>query len=156
PLHWLANAVGKDRQEASLAVTFWNQGERVSIELIFKAAVVENQLVAVDGEQIFQIFAFLFHPLFKCFSRQEPTMQGRMPPKAKPKFPFLLLEPSTILARTSEGRKRARDRGVRFGRQSKLNLHQRREALQRLANGESQMDVARSYQISLKISKFPF
>src|SRR5262249_42891288 len=34
---------------------------------------------------------------FKCFSRQEPAMRGRMPPEAKPKFPFLLLEPTKSL-----------------------------------------------------------
>jgi hypothetical protein len=78
-----------------------------------------------------------------------------MPPEAKPKFPFLLLEPSMILARIPEGRKRAKHRGFRFGRRPKFNLHQRREALQRLANGESQTDVARSYQISLKIFRLP-
>lgn len=34
-----------------------------------------------------------------------------------------------ILARTSEGRKRAQARGVRFGRKLKLTVHQRQEAL---------------------------
>jgi DNA invertase Pin-like site-specific DNA recombinase len=34
-----------------------------------------------------------------------------------------------ILARTSEGRKRAQARGVRFGRKLKLTIHQRQEAL---------------------------
>jgi DNA invertase Pin-like site-specific DNA recombinase len=42
-----------------------------------------------------------------------------------------------IKARTDEGRKRARERGVRFGRPPKLTTYQRQEALQRLANGES-------------------
>jgi DNA invertase Pin-like site-specific DNA recombinase len=52
-----------------------------------------------------------------------------------------------ILARTDEGRKRAKARGVRFGRPLALTPHQRQEALQRLANGEAQADVARSFDV---------
>src|SRR5215510_3304854 len=57
-------------------------------------------------------------------------------------------ERELIKARTSEGRRRARDRGVRFGRPSALTSHQRAEALQRLANGEAQAELARSYGVS--------
>src|SRR3984893_10651287 len=49
-----------------------------------------------------------------------------------------------IRARTGEGRKRAQARGVKFGRPPKLNAHQRREAIQRLRNGETQADMART------------
>jgi DNA invertase Pin-like site-specific DNA recombinase len=42
-----------------------------------------------------------------------------------------------IRTRTSEGRARAKARGVRLGRRPKLTPHQRREALSRRANGES-------------------
>src|SRR5262245_45507131 len=56
-------------------------------------------------------------------------------------------ERSLILARTGEGRKRAQDRGVRFGRPRKLTPHQRQEALQRLAAGETQADVARTFAV---------
>jgi DNA invertase Pin-like site-specific DNA recombinase len=52
-----------------------------------------------------------------------------------------------IRARTDEGRKRAQARGVRFGRPRKLTPHQRQEALQRLAAGETQADIARSYAV---------
>jgi DNA invertase Pin-like site-specific DNA recombinase len=45
-------------------------------------------------------------------------------------------ERSLILARTSEGRKRAQARGVRFGRKLKLTPYQRQEALARRAQGE--------------------
>ena len=51
-------------------------------------------------------------------------------------------------ARTGEGRKRAQERGVRFGRPTALTSHQRHEALQRLANGEAHADVARSFNVS--------
>ncbi len=56
-------------------------------------------------------------------------------------------ERDLIRARTGEGRKRAKERGVRFGRPRKLTTHQRQEALQRLAGGETQADVARTYAV---------
>ena len=57
-------------------------------------------------------------------------------------------ERKLIRARTGEGRKRAQARGVKFGRPSKLNPHQRREAMARLNAGDSQGDVARSYGVA--------
>jgi DNA invertase Pin-like site-specific DNA recombinase len=57
-------------------------------------------------------------------------------------------ERELIRARTGEGRKRAKDRGVKFGRPSALTAHQRAEALQRLANGDAQADVARTFNVS--------
>src|SRR5215831_2963584 len=57
-------------------------------------------------------------------------------------------ERELIRARTGEGRNRAKARGVRFGRPTVLTPHQRREAMQRLANGEAQADVARSFNVS--------
>ena len=56
-------------------------------------------------------------------------------------------ERELIRARTGEGRKRAKERGVRFGRPRKMTPHQRQEALQRLASGEAQADVARTYNV---------
>jgi DNA invertase Pin-like site-specific DNA recombinase len=57
-------------------------------------------------------------------------------------------ERELIKARTGEGRKRAKDRGVQFGRPRKLTPHQRQEALARLAAGETQADVARTYAVN--------
>jgi DNA invertase Pin-like site-specific DNA recombinase len=56
-------------------------------------------------------------------------------------------ERELIRARTGEGRKRAKDRGVKFGRPRKLTPHQRQEALRRLSAGETMMDVARAYNV---------
>lgn len=56
-------------------------------------------------------------------------------------------ERELIKARTGEGRKRAQARGVRFGRPPKLNAHQRKEAIERLRNGETQADIARTYGV---------
>jgi DNA invertase Pin-like site-specific DNA recombinase len=52
-----------------------------------------------------------------------------------------------IRARTSEGRARAKARGVRLGRKPKLTLHQQREAIKRRENGEPIRDIARSYNV---------
>jgi DNA invertase Pin-like site-specific DNA recombinase len=57
-------------------------------------------------------------------------------------------ERELIRARTGDGRARAKARGVRFGRPAALTPNQRQEALQRLANGDAQADVARSFNVS--------
>jgi DNA invertase Pin-like site-specific DNA recombinase len=57
-------------------------------------------------------------------------------------------ERELIRARTGEGRKRAQARGVKFGRPPKLTAHQRQEARQRLAAGETLVEIARSYNVS--------
>jgi len=54
---------------------------------------------------------------------------------------------SALAPRTGEGRKRAKERGVRFGRPRKMTPHQRQEALQCLAAGETMADVARTYAV---------
>jgi DNA invertase Pin-like site-specific DNA recombinase len=65
-------------------------------------------------------------------------------------------ERELIKARTGEGRERAKARGVKLGRAYKLNQHQRREALDRLAAGEGVRDVARSFAVSPStISRLP-
>src|SRR6266481_2533019 len=56
-------------------------------------------------------------------------------------------ERELIRARTGEGRKRALARGVKFGRPPKLNAHQRKEAIARMRNGETQADIARTYGV---------
>ena len=57
-------------------------------------------------------------------------------------------ERELIRARTGDGRARAKARGVKFGRPTALTAHQRSEALQRLANGDAQADVAPSFNVS--------
>jgi DNA invertase Pin-like site-specific DNA recombinase len=56
-------------------------------------------------------------------------------------------ERELIRARTGEGRKRAMAKGVKFGRPPKLSPHQRKEAIERLRNGETQADIARTYGV---------
>jgi DNA invertase Pin-like site-specific DNA recombinase len=57
-------------------------------------------------------------------------------------------ERSMILARTSEGRKRALSNGVKFGRKPSLTPHQRAEALRRRAEGQSLMEIGRLFNVS--------
>lgn len=57
-------------------------------------------------------------------------------------------ERELIRSRTSEGRERAKSRGVRLGRKPKLTRHQRHEALERREAGESVVEIARSYAVS--------
>jgi DNA invertase Pin-like site-specific DNA recombinase len=56
-------------------------------------------------------------------------------------------ERELIRTRTSEGRARAKARGVRLGRKPKLTLHQQREAIRRRESGEPIRDIARSYNV---------
>src|ERR1700722_11185793 len=56
-------------------------------------------------------------------------------------------ERDLIRARTSEGRERAKARGVKMGRPFKLTPHQRQEILRRKENGEALREIARSYNV---------
>jgi DNA invertase Pin-like site-specific DNA recombinase len=58
-------------------------------------------------------------------------------------------ERELIRTRTGEGRARAKTRGVHMGRPPKLTAHQKREALNALADGTaSQADLARRFNVS--------
>ena len=66
------------------------------------------------------------------------------------------LERRRILERTARGRADAKAKGVKFGRKPKLTPHQQREVQQRLAAGETQRSIARSYNVSqATISRLP-
>jgi DNA invertase Pin-like site-specific DNA recombinase len=58
------------------------------------------------------------------------------------------LERRRIAERTARGRADAKAKGVKFGRKPSLTPHQRQEARKRLAEGETQRSVARSYNVS--------
>jgi hypothetical protein len=77
--------------------------------------------------------------------RRAPTPKARRKKtstaRPRPRYRELTKE------RTDEGRIRAKARGVRFGRPHKLTSHQRREILDRLAAGEIQADLARTYNV---------
>jgi DNA invertase Pin-like site-specific DNA recombinase len=52
---------------------------------------------------------------------------------------------------TGEGRKRAMQNGIRFGRKPKLSNFQRQEALARRGAGETLAQIARSYAVSVSM-----
>lgn len=56
-------------------------------------------------------------------------------------------ERELIVQRTSEGRDRAMEKGVVFGRKPKLTHHQRQEAIARRNAGEAVASIARSYDV---------
>ena len=58
------------------------------------------------------------------------------------------LQRRRILERTARGRADAKEKGVKFGRRPTLTPHQQKEARQRIASGETQRSVARSYSVS--------
>ncbi|WP_035681331.1 helix-turn-helix domain-containing protein, partial [Bradyrhizobium liaoningense] len=53
-----------------------------------------------------------------------------------------------IIRRTSAGRERARQNGVRFGRKPKLTMAQREAALARRRAGENQKAIAQAFNVS--------
>jgi DNA invertase Pin-like site-specific DNA recombinase len=57
-------------------------------------------------------------------------------------------ERELIRARTGEGRARAKAKGVHMGRPPALTPHQQAEARKRRDNGETLMDIARTYGVS--------
>lgn len=56
-------------------------------------------------------------------------------------------ERELIMARTREGRERAKARGVKMGRPSRLSAHQRGEILARKEAGEPLRDIALTYGV---------
>jgi DNA invertase Pin-like site-specific DNA recombinase len=60
-------------------------------------------------------------------------------------------ERELIRERTGEGRKRAMQNGIRFGRKPKLSDFQRKEAMARRGNGETLAAIARSYAVSVSM-----
>jgi DNA invertase Pin-like site-specific DNA recombinase len=59
-------------------------------------------------------------------------------------------ERELICARTGEGRRRAKEAGVKFGRPRLRTSHQQAEVLKRRANGEPLGVLAASYRVSTK------
>jgi DNA invertase Pin-like site-specific DNA recombinase len=57
-------------------------------------------------------------------------------------------ERELIRSRTSDGRERAKAKGVVMGRKPKLTHHQRQKAIARREAGESLVDIGRSYNVS--------
>jgi hypothetical protein len=89
-------------------------------------------------------FKSLGDPLFDTTSSQGRLLVTMLAAIAE-------FERELIRERTSEGRKRAKANGVRFGRKPKLTLHQRTEALRRRSAGETLATIARTYNVSVSM-----
>ena len=59
-------------------------------------------------------------------------------------------ERELICARTGEGRKRARERGVHMGRPAKLTTHQRRDALKALTTARRRKPILPAVSMSVR------
>ena len=59
------------------------------------------------------------------------------------------VERDLIRTRTAEGRSRAKARGVHMGRPARLTPAQQQEVRQRLTDGETHADLARSYAVGI-------
>jgi DNA invertase Pin-like site-specific DNA recombinase len=58
-------------------------------------------------------------------------------------------ERDLIRSRTTEGRERAKAKGVKMGRPPKLTPHQKKEAIRRRDHGEETLaEIGRSYNVS--------
>lgn len=69
---------------------------------------------------------------------------------------FAEFERELIRERTSEGRTRAKECGVKLSRKPKLTQHQQREAAKRREKGEAVREIARSYAVHHStISRLP-
>ena len=60
-------------------------------------------------------------------------------------------ERELIRERTGEGRRRAMDAGVKFGRKRKLSDYQRAEAIKRRDAGETLASIAKSYAVDVSM-----
>ena len=57
-------------------------------------------------------------------------------------------ERDLIRARTTEGRERAKAKGVKMGRSPKLRAHQKKEAIRRRDHGEETLaEIGKSYNV---------
>jgi DNA invertase Pin-like site-specific DNA recombinase len=89
-------------------------------------------------------FKSLGDPLFDTTSSQGRLLVTMLAAIAE-------FERELIRERTTEGRKRAKANGVRFGRKPKLTEHQRVEALRRRGDGETLATIARTYNVSVSM-----
>ena len=90
------------------------------------------------------VFKSLGDPLFDTSTAQGRLLLAVLGAVAE-------FEASLIRERTSAGRVRAKANGVRFGRPFKLTEHQRHEARQRRANGETLSSIAKSYAVAISM-----
>jgi hypothetical protein len=96
---------------------------------------VQNRAVAEHGKKLRNRRGFSLKKLQLFLSRRWPRLAE--------------FERELIRARTTEGRERAKARGVHMGRPPKLTKHQKKEAIKRRDHGEETLaEIGRSYNVS--------
>jgi DNA invertase Pin-like site-specific DNA recombinase len=138
-----ASGARADRRELARAVKALNTGDTLLVTRLDRLARSTRDLLntlAAVGERgaAFRSLADTWADTTTPHGRLMVTVLGGLAE----------FERELISARTSEGRTRAKARGVKMGRRFKLTPLQRQEALARKVAGEAVRDVARSYNVS--------
>jgi DNA invertase Pin-like site-specific DNA recombinase len=135
-----------DRPVFAKLITMLKRGDRLIVVRIDRLARSLRELVNVlhDLDQAGVGFKSLSDPWADTTSPSGKLMLGIVGSLAE-------YERSLIIARTSEGRERAKARGVVFGRKPKLSDFQRKEAIKRRGNGETLSAIAKTYGVSISL-----
>lgn len=132
-----------NRPQLKRAIAALDAGDVLMVTRIDRLARSTRDLLNVvhDVKQAGAAFRSLAEPWADTSSELAEFMLTVLGAAAK-------LERATILARTAEGRARARARGVRLGRPPKLNIAQQNEALAMLEAGRSRSEVRELFNVS--------
>ena len=148
----VASGAKTDRSQLSRAIGALGAGDVLMVTRLDRLARstrnLLNTLAAITGKKAgFRSLADTWADTTTSHGRLMLTVLGGLAE----------FERDLIRARTSEGRERARARGVKMGRPPKLTAHQQREAIRRRDRGwESLADIGRSYNVSAAtISRLP-
>jgi DNA invertase Pin-like site-specific DNA recombinase len=139
-----ASGAKTDRRELARAIKFLGKGDTLFVTRLDRLARSTRDLletlakVAAKGAR-FRSLHDTWADTTTAHGRLMVTVLGGLAE----------FESELIRARTGEGRKRAKERGVHMGRPSKLTTHQKKDALKALADGTaSQADLARRFNVS--------
>lgn len=148
-----AGAITVFQEKVSGAVT-----ERIQLRRAIKALTPDDVLVVTRLDRLARSTRDLLNTLAAIndagagFKSLRDTWADTTTPHGRLMLTILgglaEFERELIMSRTSEGRQRAKARGVRLGRKPKLTAHQRREALDRRAAGEALSEIARTFAVS--------
>jgi DNA invertase Pin-like site-specific DNA recombinase len=140
------SGVRADRPQLAKLMTSLRKGDVVLVTKLDRLGRSTRELLDLIHriDQAGASFKSLGDPLFDTTSSQGRLLVTMLAAIAE-------FERELIRERTSEGRKRAKANGVRFGRKPKLTEHQRTEALRRRGDGETLATIARTYNVSVSM-----